>query len=72
MQAKCTTPRRSGLRHLLGAVTSWIFRRGAKTDVTPRAGDVPDYLRRDVGLSPRVQRGRQSGDPPVRDPFWLL
>lgn len=71
MQAKFTTPCRFSLRRILASLNTRL-RRKNPPKVSPHAGDVPDYLRADVGLHPQVRRGRHSGDPPVSDPFRLL
>lgn len=44
----------------------------AKT-ISPRAADIPEYLRRDVGLDDTNGKSRgRAQDPPLRDPFRLL
>jgi hypothetical protein len=58
---------------LLRRFQRWMARPLDQTQITSRDADVPEYLRRDVGLQPSHRKPAQrSGDPPTRDPFRLL
>ncbi|MEX3014145.1 hypothetical protein [Gymnodinialimonas hymeniacidonis] len=58
---------------LLRRFQGWLIRPFDETQIKPKDTDIPDYLRRDVGLPPHHRKVQQrTGDPPTRDPFRLL
>ncbi len=58
---------------LLRRFQRWMARPLDETQVNARNADIPEYLRRDVGLQAHHRKPTQrSGDPPTRDPFRLL
>ncbi|OAN76213.1 hypothetical protein A8B78_01615 [Jannaschia sp. EhC01] len=71
MQGKCTTFQNSGLPRLFRRMAARLSQR-PKSAVPPRPGDIPDYLRTDVGLEPRAPQRPHGTDPPRCDPFRLL
>ena len=73
MQARVTKPTPTLLRSLLRRFQQWMIRPFEDKPIKPKDTDIPDYLRRDVGLPPHHQKVQsRSGDPPTRDPFRLL
>ena len=51
----------------------WMARPLEESQTPPDDADIPDYLRRDVGLMPRHRKpAGRANDPPPAPPFRLL